>query len=82
MVFGNGMPILHGAPRLPGLHRVPGPDPDALAPDDVLQVQRGPVVHDPLGDFLAGHGRPLLEPLGTSRDAPVIHNLGEKHRKK
>ena len=61
MVVGDAIPVVLGAPRRPGHNRVSGGGPDALAPNYILQIQRGPVIHYPLCDCPARHGRRLFE---------------------
>ncbi len=59
MVLRDVAPVLHGAPAGPRLDTIPPRGPDALAPDDILELERAAVVHDPLGDLPARHGRDL-----------------------
>ena len=54
--------IIHGPPIIPRLDRVGACIPNALSPDDVLELECAAVVHDPFGDFLAGNGGCLFVP--------------------
>ena len=53
VVGGDIATVLHGAPAGPGLDTVHRRVPDPLAPNYVLEVECGAVVHDPLGDLPA-----------------------------
>lgn len=69
MVLGDISTILHGAPAGPGLDTITR-TPDALAPDDILEVQAGTVVHGPLSELAAGHGGNLP---GSLRSVQAQH---------
>jgi len=56
VVLRNIAAVFHGPPRSPGHNRVDSRVPDALAPDDVLDVKCDPVVHGPLGKHLSRDG--------------------------
>ena len=56
MVGGDALAVLHGTPAGPGLDLILRRVPNPLAPDDILEVEGGAVVHDPLGDLPARGG--------------------------
>lgn len=53
VILGDGATVLHQAPLVPWSNLVAGRIPDALTPDDVLEVKPASVVHDPFGDGAA-----------------------------
>lgn len=57
VILSNISTIFHGSPAGPSLDAVDAGVPDALAPDDVLEVEGAAVVHGPLGELAARHGR-------------------------
>ena len=69
VVVGDGSAVLHDAPRGPGLDGVDRGVPDALAPDDVLDLLRGSIAHGPLGEGLAGHGGDLSSSKKVSKES-------------
>lgn len=58
MILGNRPTILHSPPRSPALDRVDRRVPD-LAPNNILEVEGTPVVHNPLSDLATGYGKNL-----------------------
>ena len=75
MVLGNVTPVLHAAPRSPLSFLILARVPDALAPDDVFEVERIAALHDPLGHFAARRGRDLSsvsEPESKTGCSPCV----------
>lgn len=64
MILGNRATILHGPPRSPALDRADGRAPDLLIPNNVLEVEGTPVIHDPLSNLAARLGKDLLAIVG------------------
>ena len=52
MILRNISTILHGSPQIPSFDTVAGL-PDALTPDNVFNLERDRVIHNPFGNFLA-----------------------------
>lgn len=53
VVLGIVAAVLHNAPVGPASLGVPRRIPDALAPNDILEIESAAVLHDPLGNGLA-----------------------------
>lgn len=70
MVLSDTLTVLHGAPVLPGRHLVPRRVPDLLAPDDILDIVGGGVVHDPFGDVISRQSRLLQIPTSSACTSP------------
>ena len=56
VVLGDVAAVLHRAPAVPSLDPIYRRVPDPLSPDDVLEVERAAVVHNPFGNLLARSG--------------------------
>lgn len=56
VIVSDGASVLHIPPLRPGLDGISRRGPDLLTPDDVLEAERSPVVHDPFSDGFSGSG--------------------------
>ena len=72
MVLSNIASILHGTPGSPRLDSVLARVPDLLAPDNIFQIQRGAVVHNPLSDLPSGDGWRLWHCISDRLSASEI----------
>lgn len=59
MVLSNVTAVLHRTPAGPRFDAILRGVPNLLAVDDILEVERPPVVHRPLSKLTAGGGRNL-----------------------
>lgn len=61
MIFSNGTSIFHSSPLRPRFDTVYARVPDFLTPDNILEVERATVVHDPLRNRLPRGSPDLLK---------------------
>jgi hypothetical protein len=59
VVGGDGPSVLHSSPLRPWLDRVYRRIPDLLSPDDIFELQRNTIIHDPFSDRCPTRGRHL-----------------------
>lgn len=78
MICSDGASVLHVAPLRPRHDRVLRWVPDLLTPDDVLEIERGAIVHGPFRDRFSNRGADLTGfPRGGGNGQPDHTQLWE-----
>ena len=78
MISCNGAPVLHSSPSGPWSNSITGWVPDFLAPDDILEIETRPIIHNPLGNRTARLGTHLDHGTFVSAITQNILNQGTR----